>query len=452
MTTLLIFALLASAGAFWWQRRKTRAMWAHLSGMVEAIAQGKRPASFILHGEEAIWRTGLALETIADERDSLAQAISQQGLNSEAILSSMSEGVMILDTSRKVRLVNLSCRELFDLTSSPLGKSILQVLRHTAVDPLVSEAMSRGETQHGELSLPLSGAQIEMSASPIRNAKGIDLGVAVIFRDVTRMRRLEEVRREFVANVSHELRTPLSIFQGYLEILMDQPDLSAEERDKILQILDRHSARLNLVVEDLLHLAKMEAKQEVFTLGPVAMEALLGEVEDDWRIPFARHKVRFELKVDPFLPPVLADAERIVQVMNNLLENALKYTPEQGCVIVSATPVPAASDEGPGEIEVQVRDSGSGIPPGDLPHIFERFYRADKARSRSLGGTGLGLSIVKHSIAAQGGSVWAQSEPGEGTTLFLRLPCAPSETDDGDTISERPRKDDPSGCREPQQG
>ncbi len=419
MITLLLIALAVLGFCFWRYRREQRATWRQVHAMLETINDGRRPPSFILHGEEPVWRVGLGLEQLADERDRMKRQISQEGFNIQAILSSMGEGVMIVDTSRMIRLVNASCQELFDLKEPPLGRSVLQALRNMAIDEAVALALREGSAQGREVALPLSGRRVKLNASPVRDSEGGTLGAAVIFHDITRMRQLEEVRREFVANVSHELRTPLSIFQGYLEMLVEHPDLPRKEVLTALNVLQKHSRRLNLLVEDLLSLARLEARQEQFFLEPMEVGRLLEEVALDWRLKFSERKVAFDVRQGAGLPRVNVDIQRMEQVMHNLLENALKYTPEGGEVVVEAV----ASPEG--EVEIQVRDSGQGIAPDDLPHIFERFYRADKARSRSLGGTGLGLSIVKHLVQAQGGKVWATSQRSCGTTIFLRLPPLP---------------------------
>ncbi len=240
-------------------------------------------------------------------------------------------------------------------------------------------------------------------------------GVVAIIRDITRLRQLEEVRREFVANVSHELRTPLSIFHGYLENLMDAPSMPRKEQAEIFEILRKHSRRLNALLEDLLTLARLESRQEKMVCVSMELPALLHSVAGDWSQKLATKKLALRVEADGDLPRVSADPQRLEQVLHNLLENAVKFTEAGGSILLRAS----ARN---GDMEVRVEDSGQGIPPADLPHIFERFYRADKARSREQGGTGLGLSIVKHIIQLHGGSVAAESKYGKGTAIILHLP------------------------------
>jgi len=255
-----------------------------------------------------------------------------------------------------------------------------------------------------------------VSAVPLREA-GEESGVVMIFRDVSRLRQLEDVRKEFVANVSHELRTPLSIFQGYLETLLENPAMPPADTQPMLEVMRKHSRRLNALVEDLLILARLEARDEPFPVAPLAVGGFIQGTVEDWSLRSAEKKISLTSEMTPGLPEIRADAFRLEQVLSNLIDNAIKYTEPGGSVKVRASAVDGA-------VEIRVEDTGIGIPPADLPRIFERFYRADKARSRERGGTGLGLSIVKHIVLAHGGTVRAESQQGHGTSIIIRLPLA----------------------------
>jgi two-component system phosphate regulon sensor histidine kinase PhoR len=237
----------------------------------------------------------------------------------------------------------------------------------------------------------------------------------VVFHDITRIKQLEVVRQDFVANVSHELRTPLAIFRGYLETLEDNPDMPREESRRILETMKRHSDRLNALVEDLLILTRLEARQMEAEISTIRVDAFFRQLTRDWgnRTNSGAADIQIEMPGD--LPPLDVDALRLEQVVFNLLENAVAYSNPPRRIVLSA----ALRD---GRMEMRVADNGIGIPPNDLPHIFERFYRVDKGRSRTSGGTGLGLSIVKHIVQSHGGTVHAESELGKGTTIVLRLP------------------------------
>jgi two-component system phosphate regulon sensor histidine kinase PhoR len=237
---------------------------------------------------------------------------------------------------------------------------------------------------------------------------------------MTNQRKLERVRRDFVANASHELRTPLSIIQGYVETLVDgHQTMSLEDRDKFLHTIQRHSERLKSIIDDLLVLSRLESATPGLKFAPLDLAALLDNLAEDYRRrPSATgHQIAVSCPAD--LGPVSADEEKLLQVFGNLLENALKYTPKGTRLELGGRSL------GENEIECFVADNGPGIPPADLPHIFERFYRVDKGRSRETGGTGLGLSIVKHIVQMHGGRVWAESQEGQGLTIRLRLPRTP---------------------------
>jgi two-component system phosphate regulon sensor histidine kinase PhoR len=246
-------------------------------------------------------------------------------------------------------------------------------------------------------------------------------GVVAVLHDVSRVKQLEEVRRQFVANVSHELRTPLSIFQGYLETLMDGKDLSQEESEGYLKIMSKHSRRLQLLLDDLLILARLEARTDPLDIQPLSLDRFLQNILEEWA-PRLRGK-QVSLEVAPEVETIPADPFRLEQVIGNLLENAIKYSAPGASIAIKARP--AAQEQ----VELRVEDTGVGIPPSDLAHVFERFYRVEKARSREAGGTGLGLSIVKHIVGLHGGEVRAESSFGKGTAIVIHLPMKGGEVD-----------------------
>jgi two-component system phosphate regulon sensor histidine kinase PhoR len=242
-----------------------------------------------------------------------------------------------------------------------------------------------------------------------------------VFHDVTAIRRLEKVRKDFVANVSHELRTPLTSIKGYVEALLDGAKDRPDEAQRFLDIIHKQADRLNLIIEDLLQLSQIESGQVAFKQEPVRMDGLVERTVAMIK-PLAdkkRHEVSVSLPSG--LPPVLGDEERLVQVLVNLLDNAVKYTPEGGRIAVTGR---AIGKGHAGRVELCVADTGVGIPEADRPRVFERFYRVDKARSRELGGTGLGLSIVKHIVEAHHGEIWVEANRPGGSRFLFRLPIA----------------------------
>ncbi|MET0262414.1 MAG: ATP-binding protein, partial [Rariglobus sp.] len=238
-----------------------------------------------------------------------------------------------------------------------------------------------------------------------------------VLHDITKQKKLEAVRKDFVANVSHELRTPLSVIKGYVETLVDgHHDISVDDRERFLKTIQRHTERLNTLLEDLLVLSRLESINPGLHRETVNLQSLLASIIDDYHSRPASAGHELNLEVDPAIGPLLVDPLKITQVIENLLDNALKYSPKGSRIHLSARL------QGLGEVIVTLRDNGPGIPEADLPHLFERFYRVDKGRSREKGGTGLGLSIVKHIVQLHGGRVWVESKAGQGTAFSLSLP------------------------------
>jgi two-component system phosphate regulon sensor histidine kinase PhoR len=262
---------------------------------------------------------------------------------------------------------------------------------------------------------------MEVSAVPFGTNSVGSKGAVVLFHDVSHFRKVEQMRRDFVANVSHELRTPLSILRGYVETLLDEPNQTPGELRRILEVMERHSDRLNALVEDVLSLARLESPGIELHRTEVELPALLHSIMRDWEKRFAAKKLKSHLNFPANLPHLEADETRLQELIYNLLDNAVKYSKPGGTVFLRAE-----ADED--AVRLSVRDEGIGIPRGDLPRIFERFYRADKSRTSQHPGTGLGLSIVKHIVQLHGGRVEANSQLGEGTTFTVVLPArAPAE-------------------------
>src|SRR5436190_5263806 len=260
-----------------------------------------------------------------------------------------------------------------------------------------------------------SERHIEVSAVPIKKTDDEISGAVVLFHDITELKQLDQIRRDFVANVSHELRTPLSILRCYIEVLLDEPETQREELARILSIMERHSKRLQRLVDDLLSLAQLESSQATLELSDVRVDELFNNLIRDWKEKLAAKKLKVIVDLTPEALTVHADGTRLEEVLYNLLDNAVKFSRENGQIHLRA--IRRGSN-----MVLSVADSGLGIGQEHLPRIFERFYRADKARSRELGGTGLGLAIVKHIAQLHGGRVEVESELGHGTTMRVVLP------------------------------
>lgn len=402
--------------AWWMASRRADREWQQLSKLLDDLSEGRVPGSFVFRHGGRFGKLTFPLERMAREQASLRDQSKREAFHLNTILSSMEEAVMFVDGQHTLRLVNPSFLRLFEVKNEPVGQTVLQTLREAAFEEVVAMVLSTGQAQTRDIELTVVKPPRHFSvyAAPVREQSG-EAGVVMIVRDITRLKQLEDVRRDFVANVSHELRTPLSIFHGYVENLLDTPKMSRDMQAEIFSILRKHSLRLNALLEDLLMLARLESRHEKIEKAPLNIAALLRAAETDWAGKLREHQLTLAVEAPDDLPRVDGDVRRLEQVIHNLLANAVKYTEPGGRITLRAGPVG-------GQMEVRVADTGRGIPPADVPHIFERFYRADKARSREQGGTGLGLSIVKHIVQLHGGTVAAESRYGEGTAIILRLP------------------------------
>jgi len=344
----------------------------------------------------------------------LTHAEAQQ----QALFNSMVEGVLVLDGNERVRLVNRTLEDLFGLTGDIRGRTIMEALRLHELRELVNRVRAEGQVPGYELELPgLEGRCLQVNATALLDRSGKPQGMILVFHELTRLKQLENTRQEFVANVSHELRTPLSMIKGYVETLINGAKDDPNVATRFLQTIEKHADRLTYLIEDLLTISRLESGQVVMNLQNVELRPIANDVVNDLMSRAGDRKVILENQV-PGEIVVRADADRIQQVLFNLVDNAIKYGRPEGHVWIGARLAKGT------HAEISVRDNGPGIPPDAIDRVFERFYRVDKARSREQGGTGLGLSIVKHIIQFHGGEVWVESQLGQGATFFFTLPLA----------------------------
>ncbi len=357
---------------------------------------------------------------LIEEVNRLDQQHTGQLAQLEATLGSLQEAVLIVDSNNYVLLANKALQAIFPKARNILGER-LELTLHSDEFLRLVEIVRQGRIQprqeiefvdaSGSIWVEVTGSII----SPLNGRKAPSL--LFVLHDITRQKRLENVRKEFVANVSHELRTPLAVIKGYVETLVDgQDSVSPSDRDKFLKTIQRHTERLNSLLEDLLTLSRLESAQTGLTREKCDLPTWLAAVMEDLHARPTAVGHRFSLSIDTAVGTVFADPLKLGQVFENLVGNALKYTPRGSIIDMTVRIHPVDT------VEICVRDNGPGIPTEDLPHIFERFYRVDKGRSREKGGTGLGLSIVKHIVQLHGGRVWAESRVGEGTAFFFTLP------------------------------
>ena len=346
-----------------------------------------------------------------------------------SILGCMTEGVVVLDTDGRVILVNQTARNIFDLPpdANVLGMSTVEILRHPEMQALVREMVESDAARDAlHRQAPLGDdCWFTVNAARLKDSRARLLGYVLVFHEVTELKRLEQIRADFVANVSHEMRTPLTAIQGYAETLLDDPPNDPRKARQFLNVVKRHSERLGRLIDDLLALSDLEMGNVSLRMQQVAAGPLTERVLELFRNQANRKHIRIRANVDADTPHVLGDEDRLQQLLINLVDNAVKYTPEHGEVRVEARFEPGSNgDRGP-RAALTVSDTGCGIPEKDLPRLTERFYRVDKARSRELGGTGLGLAIVKHITQAHGGELKIESRLGKGTRVSVFLPCAP---------------------------
>src|SRR2546427_2369209 len=384
--------ILACLGAvfihFWWQRRCARA---------RAELREQRQQNAALQEQQQHAR---------------AQAQAEQ----QASFNSMVEGALLLDGQERVRLVNQALEQLFGLSGDMRGRTVMEAVRLHELQELVNRVRAEGQVLGFELELPgFDKRCLQVNATALLDQNGKRQGMILVFHDLTRLKQLENTRKEFVANVSHELRTPLSMIKGYVETLINGAKDDPNVAMRFLQTIEKHADRLTCLIEDLLTISRLESGQIVMNIQKVELRSVAEDVMDDLQSRAGDKKVNLENQV-PDDVVVRADADRVQQVIFNLVDNAIKYGRPEGRVWINARLADGQF------AEVSVRDNGPGIPPDSIDRVFERFYRADKARSREQGGTGLGLSIVKHIIQSHGGEVWVESELGRGTTFFFTLP------------------------------
>ena len=346
--------------------------------------------------------------------ESQLMSLSTEKNRLDTVLRGMGEGVMVTDATGVITLVNPAFRALFSIQEEVEGKPLIEITRHPALFDAFKMVMETQDERLEEITLQLDRETTLLTHWVPLLDNGHIRGIVAVFHDISDLKRLEKVRRDFVANVSHELRTPVSVIKGYAETLLAGAlETDPKKAGRFVEIIHNHSERLANLIGDLLALSALESGDLALEMAPLSIASAVRHACNLLEQKANGKGISIALNGIEGAPPVLADHGRIEQVLINLLDNAIKYTPENGSVRI------AAHDAGD-MLRIAVTDTGNGIPPKDLPRIFERFYRVDSARSRDLGGTGLGLSIVKHIVQLHGGDVSAESTPGKGQ--LSRLP------------------------------
>ena len=433
--SLIAGLALASLAGLLLARWFSRILSARVQRLVEfsgKIAQGTFPQDFFPGPERD--EMGLLERHLNDMSHRIYNNLTEitgEKEKADSILRCMIEGVVVLDPKGNVVVINDRAKEMFHVPAERdvHGASILEISRHPDIRAIVDEVVKfdfTSNTYRREVELE-DGAWFVVNAAPLRTPLRMTLGSILVFHDVSEIKRLETVRTDFVANVSHELRTPLTAIQGYVETLIHTPPAETELQRQFLEIIERHAERLGRLTEDLLTLSDLESGKIHLTPRPIDTRALIAQVLEIFWERAAKRGVSLSQDIAEPCGKITGDPDRLQQLLINLVDNAIKYTPSGGKVTIAAGELKSASDMPP-LIQVSVADTGAGIPEKDLPRLTERFYRVDRARSRDLGGTGLGLAIVKHIVQAHGGELKITSAINQGTTVTVRLPMAKEDT------------------------
>ena len=357
----------------------------------------------------------LALATIKTDRH---LALTEEQTKQQTVFNSMIEGLLILDEHGRIQFVNPTLGTLFGLDTDIRGRTLLEALRLHELQDVAQAALVGGRVSGHEITLPGREPRVlQVNAASFRDPDRAHAGTILVFHDLTRIKQLENVRKEFVANVSHELRTPLSLIKGYVETLIDGAKDDPVVALRFLHTIEKHADRLSFLIEDLLTISQLEAGQIVLNLQPIELREQADQVVSDLAARASERQVTLHNEVPEGLM-VRADGDRLQQVLFNLVDNAVKYGRAGGNVRLGARRLDAERVEG------WVADDGPGSPADAGERVFERFYRVDRARSREAGGTGLGLSIVKHIVQSHGGEVRLVSEAGKGAAFYYTLPMA----------------------------
>jgi len=414
LLSAFILAIIASFIASVFISRPVKEM----SSVAKAIAGGDFSKRVSISTKDEIGDLAKAFNYMSEQIKLRIEEVTSSKSKFEAVLLSMSEGVMVVDKEGTILLMNQTLKDLFLVKGNPVGKKPLEIVRNIEIQEIADNSLrlKRGvESRQISVFLPEERILLLHATPIIRD--GQTEGAVLVFHDITELRHLEKIRQDFVANVSHELRTPVASIKGYAETLLEGALEDKENAQDFLKIIYSDSDRLARLIDDLLDLSKIESGKLKLTLKPTALEPIIKRVVSGLNKQAKDKSIKIEVNIPLDLPDVLIDEIRIAQVLLNLIDNAIKYTESKGLISISA------KEKGK-FVQVDVSDTGIGIPEKDLPRLFERFYRVDKARSRELGGTGLGLSIVKHIVQAHHGEVSVKSVLGEGSTFSFTIPKA----------------------------
>lgn len=382
---------------------------------VKDIAMGNYSRRIKIKTKDELKELSEAFNYMAERLNNTLQELTDKKKEIEAILTSMVDGVIAVSIDGRIILTNPSAEAMFRVEKDNImGRHFLEIIRNYELYEFLQEVLNSGEVSFKELRILSPKERIlRVHITPLKDGDKM-MGAVAVMRDITEIRRLERVRRDFVANVSHELKTPLTSIKGFVETLLSGAKNDEKVSRRFLEIIDFEATRLSNMIEDLLNLSEIENSQENFKKEKVDLKEIIERLSIIFKNRLTAKNLSLDINIQDELPPLIGDRLWAEQVMINLVDNAVKYTPDSGKIRVSAK-------EAGDYIIVEVEDTGIGIPEEDIPRLFERFYRVDKARSRVMGGTGLGLAIVKHAVKAMDGEVSVKSQVGKGSTFTVKF-------------------------------
>ncbi len=429
---LLAITLAAAAivllTALWIARRTARPI-EQLTTVADRMASGDFSARAVATTRDEVGRLTTSFNRMAEELDDTVTRLTRERSRIEAILETMADGVIIADPRGEVRLINSAATRLLKTTAlAARGAGFAQVVRHHQIIDLWQTCRTTGQLQAGAVEIERQGIFWQVIITSFQEAG--NRGYLIIIQDLSRIRRLETVRRDFISNISHELRTPLASLKALTETLRDGALDDPPAAERFLNSMETEIDALTQMVQELLELSRIESGQVALRLSPAPVAHIISPSVERLRPQAERNELDLQVIIAEGTPLVLADAERMQQVVTNLVHNAIKFTPPGGCAQAGRDgQIPASARQnrplvsgGWPVVIVEVVDTGVGIPARDLPRVFERFYKADRARGS--GGTGLGLSIARHLVESHGGYIWVQSQEGMGSTFAFSLPLA----------------------------
>ncbi|HXG89918.1 MAG TPA: ATP-binding protein [Vicinamibacterales bacterium] len=374
-----------------------------------SVGDLRRPPPY--YGDDELGAVARAMDSAVQALGRRVDAMSRDQTRMVAILLSMVEGVLVVDEQGRLQHVNDAARRMLRLDHDAINHSYVEAIRHPGIVDQISRVLGGEQPEGLELSVTRDVSRTLVARVAPVVAAG--RGAVLVLHDITDLRHADQIRRDFVANVSHELRTPLTAIKGYAEALLDEPD-DTDARHRFLEIIHRHSTRMERLVKDLLRLTRLDAGQEISELANCDVRAMIHSLVADFESAAHDKRQQLRIEVAPDACVLLVDPAKLHDIIRNLVENAINYTPEGGVIDVAADVID-------GRFRVRVSDTGPGIPTADLTRVFERFYRVDKSRARP-GGTGLGLAIVRNLVHVLGGEVTAVNRESGGAVFTVHLP------------------------------